>query len=183
MNNVINPTINSFKESPVYTLLHSKELGTVKAPNEAEVTAFTNMVLALNKKKRTRDVWLAAIILATFGGVVRGLFINSDFLFAIFTFAFAAACTITAGDNKYSELREFEHSGSSLESVEKCNRALNLAKDFEECEAYRQEVLVLGREFCQLDLQLMEKIAALRTQHHDEVLAKQLCQELHGIRA
>lgn len=57
----------------------------------------------------------------------------------------------------YLELRK------SLQPLSKdigYTKARALAKEFPACEAYRREVFLQGREFLELDLQLMERIAA-----------------------
>lgn len=173
--------LENLEATLLHKLLNTAGPDDIRAPNEAEVNQFATLVEAVNKEKNKRDRLYFTIICA--GGVLAATFAWNFPLMAL-NFAFDTLLLIGIccdGDLKYSKLPRLKESLLPLADLKKCERALSLAEKHEACTDYRQQVLGYGREFRELDLTLMEALAAKEEQKQEAAQAKQRCQELHGL--
>lgn len=178
-----NSPLENLEATLLYKLLNTAGPDAIKAPNEAAVTHFIGLVQEVTKEKKSRDGVFATIFCS---GVVLALVLVwkslglSIFLLYCSAMAIVVACS---DDEKYKKMPALVEAIRPLTDLNKCERALSLADSHEACADYRQQVLGYNREFRELDLVLMEALAAHENQKQDAVKAKLRCQQLHGITA
>lgn len=183
MQNTKSSPLENLEATLLYKQLNTAGPEAIKAPNEVGVAHFVGLVQEATKEKESRDGVFAVII---FSGIILALVLVWKFLgLGIFLLYFSTMAIVVAcyGDEKYKKLPALRDAIRPLVDLKKCERALSLADSHEACADYRQQVLGYGREFRELDLMLMEELAAHETQKQEAVQAQQRCQQLHGIAA
>lgn len=183
-----NPQL-SIKNSKIHQLLNLPDSATIQAPSAqdiAQAKAMSDSYASMQKTETHVTALLAACAMLsviwfvltaeTFAARFAGIFWTMACVVAMF------ACN-RIFEVLLNNVKAVQQALAPLEGLETCERALTLAKQVPACNNYRDTVLSQGREFLNVDLMLMEKMAAYQRTSAYKEQSRNVCKELHGIPA
>lgn len=178
------PTI---KSSKIHQLLNIKESAAIQAPSVqdiAQAKAILGSSASMGKAEIRVTAGLGACVLLSVIWAVSTANTLEDEFFGVFLMmaGIAAVCANSLiFEVLLKDVKAVQQALTPLKSLETCERALTLSKQVPACNNYRETVLSQGREFLNVDLVLMEKIAAdLKASEYQEH-SRNVCKELHGV--
>lgn len=183
-------SLKSFKATAGFKVFQASENKDIRALSSDEITEAGSQAVFQEKRTQRIDLILgllaAVLCIALTTWVVMIAPTNRPYFeqgFGISATVLALFALKEVNDYFFKGVPEFVRALQPLHELEKCERALTLAKKFPACNKYRESVLGQGREFLALDLKLMERIAKNVEAETRSDRTLKACKELHGITA